>query len=162
MHSMMKNTTVSVTCALLFVFMTSLAEEGPDSKPWRKIASGSQSNIEEASRKVIQSQEQWRKWWEKHNTVEKFIDGKTVPKPPPKVDFEKESVLVATLGRRSTGGSAVRFTEICRKDGVLTATFQISSPGPEDMVTMALTSPFVVIAIPKHEGSVKFIDKTAK
>lgn len=133
-----------------------------DSKPWREIASGSQSNIEKASRQVIQSQEEWRKWWERHNAVEEFIDGETVPKQPPKVDFDKETVLAATLGRRSTGGYSIRFTEIDREGNALTATLQITSPGPDDLVTMALTSPFAVIAVPKHTGSVEFIEKKSK
>ena len=157
----MKTITLTATCALLLSFMFSPAEAGPCSKPWREIAFGSQSNIQEATRVVIQDQEQWRKWWGKHNTVENLIDGKIAPKPPPKVDFEKETVLVATLGRHSTGGYAIRFTEIDREGEAVTATLKITSPGPDDLVTSALTSPFSVIAIPKYEGCVEFVEKTA-
>ena len=77
------------------------------------------------------------------------------------VDFEKETVLVATLGRLSTGGYAFRFTEIDREGEAVTATLKITSPGPDDLVTSALTSPFSVIAIPKYEGCVEFVEKTA-
>lgn len=147
-------------CVLMFSFMaSSTAECARGSKAWRDVASGSQSNIEGVTRQVIQDQEQWRKWWRRHNTVEERIDGKTRPKPAPKVDFSEETVLAVTMGRRSSGGYAIRFTEIRRKGDVVTAVFQIKSPGPEEMVTMALTSPFAVIAIPKHEGPVKFIEK---
>lgn len=151
---------VAAFCALMFSFMaSSTAECAPGSKAWRDVASGSQSNIEEATRQVIQDQEQWRKWWQRHNTVEERIGGKTRPKPAPKVDFEEETVLAVTMGRRSTGGYAIRFIEVRRKEDVVTAVLQIKSPGPEEMVTMALTSPFAIIAIPKHEGCVEFIEK---
>ena len=153
----MKTISTVIIYALLSSLMALSAEEcSRDSKPWREIASGSQSNIEQATRQVIQNQEQWRKWWEEH------IDGKIVPKPAPKVDFEQETVLAATLGRHSTGGYAIRFTEIRRQGDQLTAVLQTKSPGSEDMVTMALTSPFAVIATPKHTGRVEFIEKAAK
>lgn len=155
----MKINSIAHSFVFIFSFMTSLtAEWAPESQEWRDVASGSQSNIEEATRQVIQDQEQWRKWWQRHNSVEERIDGETRPKPAPKVDFSEETILVATMGRRSTGGYAVRFTDIRRKGDVVTAVLQIKSPGPEEMVTMALTSPFAVIAIPKHEGRVEFIE----
>jgi hypothetical protein len=142
--------------------MTSPAEEASESKSWREIAAGSQSNIQQTTRQVIQDPEQWREWWGKHNTVEILIDGKTVAEPPPKVDFTKETVLVATMGARSSGGFAIRFTGIDREGEVVTATLKTTSPGPDDMVTMALTAPFCIIAIPKHEGRVEFADEAPK
>jgi uncharacterized membrane protein len=159
----MKSIAKTLTCALLLFIVNLAAEDcAPESKPWREVASGSQSNIQESTRQVIQTEEEWLKWWEKHNTVEMGIDGKTAPMSPPVVDFEKETVLAATLGKRSTGGHTIRFTDIRRQDDLVTATLQIKSPGSDDLVTMALTSPFAFIAIPKHEGRVKFIDKAAK
>ena len=142
--------------------MSSRAEDSSGSIAWREVASGSHSNIKQASRQVIRDQQQWIKWWQQHNKVQMHIDGKTVPKPPPEVDFEQEMVLVATLGQRSTGGYSIRFTEIRREGDVVTATLQISSPGPDDLVTQALTSPFAVIAIPQHAGRVKFVEETVK
>jgi hypothetical protein len=158
----MKNITIAATCALVFSYLPSPAADVLESKSWREIASGSQSNIQEATRQVIQDKEQWRKWWGMHNTVENFIDGKTIPAPPPKVDFEKETVLVATSGRHSTGGYAIRFTEIYREGDVATATLKITSPGPDGLVTSSLTAPFCIIAIPKLEGRVEFVEETSK
>ena len=160
----MTNSVLKIYSYALLLFMVNLSAEecSQDAEPWRVVASGSQSKIQEATRQVIQSEEEWQKWWEKHNTVEAFIDGKPVPKPPPTVDFEQETVLAATLGRRSTGGYVIRFTEIDRENEVVTATLQVESPGPEDLVTTALTSPFSVIGIRKHEGRVKFVDEQSK
>ena len=157
----MKNILIAATCALLFSSCSSPAGESSESNSWREIASGSQSNIEQATREVIQSPEAWQKWWRKHRTVETLIDGKIVPEPVPEVDFEKKTVLIATMGMLSTGGYSIRFTEIHRENDLLTATVETTSPGPDSIVTKAFTAPFSVIAIPKHEGRVEFTEETA-
>jgi len=149
-------------CALVFSCISSPAEDSQERKPWREIATGSQSGIQQATRQVIQDTEKWNKWWNEHNTVEIQIDGKLVPEPPPKVDFTKETVLLATMGTHSTGGHAIRFTGIHREGEVVTATLKTTSPGPDDLVTKALTAPFAIITIPKHEGRVEFIEETTK
>jgi hypothetical protein len=78
---------------------------------------------------------------------------------PPEVDFEKETVLVATMGMRSTGGYEIRFSDLKREGDAITVFLRTTSPGPDDMVTMALTYPFAIIAVAKHEGAVEFVVK---
>jgi len=158
----MKNPTIAVTCVLVLSYMISPAQEVTERKSFREISAGSQSNIQQATRQVIQNPEQWRKWWGQHNTVEHHIDGEIITEPPPRVDFTKETVLVATLGTHSSGGFAIRFSEVSREGEVVTATLKTTSPGPEDLVTRALTAPFCIIAIPKHEGRVEFFEEATK
>lgn len=145
---------IAATCALLFTALPASAAEPENAKPWRGIASGSESAIEKETQLVIQTPDQWRKWWTKHTSNQ--LDSANSNEPP-KVDFEKESILVATLGMRSTGGHMVDFSEVRRDGASLKVVVKVTSPGPDDMVTKALTHPFAVIAIPKHDGPIEFI-----
>jgi hypothetical protein len=147
---------IAATCALASSVFSAAAIDKPEAKTWREISSGTQSNIEEATQQVIQTNEQWGKWWSKHtNSLNKHENAEA--QKPPKVDFAKETVLVVTLGMRSTGGHAIRFSQIVREGESLKAIITTTSPGPDSMVTMALTYPFAVIAIPKHEGPIEFV-----
>lgn len=148
-------TVMAAACVLTFAVLDSPATGPAEAKPWREIASGTQSAIEEETRTVIQNQEQWRAWWKEH-TKNQFDTAQPDGQQPPKVDFEKETVLIATLGMRSTGGHQIRFSDLRRDDESMTVVLTSTSPGPDDMLTMALTHPFAVIAIPKHEGPVEF------
>ena len=130
-----------------------------ESPPWRVIAQGANSRIEEATREVFQSEDAWHDWWRRHNPVVEYVNGKTVEPPPPEVDFSKETVLAVTIGMRSTGGYAVSFAGIDYEGDTLVASLRYTAPGPDDMVTMALTAPYAIIAVPRHEGPVRFVEK---
>lgn len=153
----MKNIIIVASCALIFSYLTSASEENSKMKSWREVVAGNQSNIQQITRQVIRNQEQWVKWWDEHNPVEILVEGRTVVEPPPKVDFTVETVLVATMGRHSSGGFSIRFTGIHREGEVVTATLNTTFPGVDDIVTNVMTAPFCVIAIPKHEGRVEFV-----
>lgn len=142
----------------LAITMFPSTAEPQESKKWREIASGTRSHIEEKTQQIIQTQEQWQKWWSKHSTAQDQPGNTESPKPP-KVDFDKETVLVATMGTRSTGGHTIVFSDIRRENTSLKAVVTTSSPAPNARVTMALTYPFAIIAIPKHEGPIEFVDK---
>ena len=124
----------------------------------RTIESGSQSNIQEASREVFRSQKEWDDWWQRHNTTVEFIDGEEIKPAAPAVDFASEMVIVATLGMRSSGGYSIEFAGIRHEEDTLIASYKTTSPGPDDRVTMALTAPYTIIAVPKHDGPVRFVE----
>lgn len=149
---------IAATCALASTLLSALADESPVAKNWREVSSGTQSNLEEATQHVIQTPEAWAKWWIKHTTDRDHPENTELPKPPT-VDFNKETILIATMGIRSTGGHRIHFSKIYHEKETLKAVVTSSSPAPDEMVTMALTHPFAIIAIPKHEGPVDFISK---
>ncbi len=138
--------------------MTSAASEQDtgDQAEWRAISSGAQSNIEEATQTVIRDPQAWAEWWQSHNTTVEVIDGEESAPAPPEVDFSEETVLVATMGTRNTGGYSIAFTGIRRDGETLVATYKTESPDPDGFVTMALTAPYAIIAVPRHEGPVEF------
>lgn len=146
---------MAMACVLVTATSATAADAPSKSIAWREIASGANSAIEEATRMVIDDEQTWHAWWLRH--AANLSDG-TQPggiKPPP-VDFAKENVLVATLGMRSTGGYDIGFSAVTVDGKTLTAILRTTSPGPDDIVTRALTRPFAIIAVPKHDGEVLF------
>jgi|GEM_PF-968290 len=66
---------------------------------------------------------------------------------PPRVDFSKHMVLLVDMGRKNSGGYSVKITSVEMDRGKVVATVEHTSPGPDDMVTMALTSPWCMAEI---------------
>ena len=149
---------LATACALALTACDSGADEPDGEDGWRAIDAGDHSAIEDETRVVINDGKTWNAWWKEHA---KNIHDTSQPDgiKAPEVDLEKETVLVATLGMRSSGGHSIRFAGVNLDGETLTATLQTTSPGPEDIVTMALTYPFAIIAVPKHEGEVVFVVK---
>jgi len=154
----MKKHPITTILAAAFSFAVSAMatpEETPaDQKPWREIATGAASGIEEPSRLAIRDKKAWEAWWREH--TKNTFDPEN-PNKAPDIDFDKETILVATMGMRTSGGFSIHFGEIHKEGGTLKVTLKTQSPGPGDMVTMALTHPFAIIAIPKHDGPVEFL-----
>ncbi|MFD2890617.1 protease complex subunit PrcB family protein [Flavobacterium chuncheonense] len=65
------------------------------------------------------------------------------------VNFKENNVLILHLGQKNTGGYGIEVEDIQNKNNVITVFYKIVKPKPGEMVTMALTNPFTVAAIPK-------------
>ena len=139
--------------AALALAATTMAS--PEAKPWRQIAAGEQSGIENSGRTVIRNQEAWQAWWREH-TKNQFDPAN--PNDPPKVDFDKEMILAATMGERSSGGFGIHFAGIKTEGTTLKVIVKSTSPDPDGFVTTVMTYPFAIIAVPKHDGEVVFTD----
>jgi PrcB C-terminal len=89
------------------------------------------------------------------------------------IDWDTQMVVAVFMGMQSTGGYAVEVTNVHRESVFgtmpgqphplhfgweLVVDVRRTSPGPGDMVTMALTSPFHVITLPKSDDPVRFQD----
>ena len=65
----------------------------------------------------------------------------------PQVDFDSESVIILLAGLKRTGGYSVEPRGVTLDGRVLVVDAVVKSPPPDAIVTMALTSPFAVIAV---------------
>ncbi len=65
----------------------------------------------------------------------------------PPADFEKESVVILLAGLKRSGGYSVEARGVTLEGRVLVVDAVVKSPPPDAIVTMALTSPFAVIAV---------------
>ena len=66
------------------------------------------------------------------------------------VDLEKEYLLFVTLGEKPTGGYSVSLASasVENTDNILRLAMAVRAPAPGTMVTQAITSPCVVVAVP--------------
>lgn len=101
-----------------------------------------QTGFEEVRREVIRDTDAWRSVWMTAH------EGREPMPPIPEVDFSRNSVVLAAMGRRSTGGHEVAILEVRRTENFLVVGVREVSPGEGCMVTQALTAPAVAVRVP--------------
>lgn len=105
------------------------------------------------ARLVVRSEGEWREAWARiHQT--------RTPQPPlPAVDFARETVLLAALGERTSGGHGIVVDSVYDTGTELHAVVRRSSPGAGCVVTGALTQPVDAVRAPATGKPVKFVDR---
>jgi hypothetical protein len=78
-----------------------------------------------------------RKLWQEHTA------GVSPAPPVPDVDFSKEMVIAAFAGTRNSGGYVLSISGINVYRDRIDIDLSLTQPGPDCMVTEALTQPFV-------------------
>lgn len=122
---------------------------GPD-LPVAPIASESNSGLEDPERRVIRDNIEWAVVWAR-------IYEKRSPKPPlPAIDFSKEQVVLAALGRRPSSGYVIRITGASGTGNAITVKFESQSPGTGCGVLTVETHPVDVVKMGRTVGSVDF------
>jgi hypothetical protein len=129
--------------ALLFAF--ALMQQGP-STGIVAVAQGSRSAIGQMKEATARTPAEWQAIWKEHGAGD----------AAPGVDFAKEMVAAVFLGTRPTGGYAVEIRSTRRDGKTLVIEYVEERPGPDAIVTQALTSPFQIVRIPRFEGPVTF------
>jgi protease stability complex PrcB-like protein len=108
------------------------------------------SGIDEPGQFVLRNADNWAAIWQR-------IHGRSSPKPPvPTFDFDREMVIVATLGRQLSGGYAIRVERAYREGPTTVIVVHKESPGERCIVTNALTSPADVAKLPLSPDPVEF------
>lgn len=74
---------------------------------------------------------------------------------PPYVDFSREMVVAVFLGTRPTGGYAVVIESITRTGTDLDVLSSEGRPGAGCIVSQALTTPYVLVRVPRVTGVVR-------
>jgi hypothetical protein len=114
------------------------------------VAQGQQSGFADPEYIVIRDAGQWEKVWDRLSA------GRLPREKAPEIDFDQRMLLGAFLGEKATGGYAIRIDELVEESSSLRATVVVESPGPDEMVTMALTSPYHIVSVPKRDTPVQF------
>lgn len=65
----------------------------------------------------------------------------------PGIDFDKHDLVIATLGQRNTGGYTIQITALQLQGEALFVVGKATAPGPDDIVTQALTYPYYAVVI---------------
>lgn len=69
----------------------------------------------------------------------------------PKVDFKKRNVVALFMGQKSSGGFSIGIKDVVVKNEIATVLVNETKPQGGENVTMALTAPYCIAAIPKTE-----------
>jgi PrcB C-terminal len=119
------------------------------------LLEGTYSGIREPLQKVVTSNEDWEELWKKHVSV-------IVPQPPvPEVDFENYVVAALFAGEKRTSGYQIRIKEIAPQGQNIVVRYKMVEPPENSFMLQVLTQPFVLIELPKPQGTVQLTQQEA-
>lgn len=111
------------------------------------IARGEFSGVSDAKETLVRTAAEWGALWKAHSASQAAA---------PAVDFSQEAVAAVFLGSRPTGGFRVEITGARREVDTLVIEYVERRPDPADIVTQVVTSPYHIVKIPRHNGTVRF------
>ena len=114
--------------------------------PERIVEQGGQSRIDRPRQVTARTDAEWTALWREH----------APGRPAPAVDFLREMVLGVFLGNRPTPGYGVEIFGTRLQGAELVVQFRETPPPPGRILAQLITSPFVIVARPLHQGPVRF------
>jgi len=123
---------------------------------WKVLASGRMSTYKEPEPYAVLATTQeafLQRIWP-------FASGNRIPRPaPPEVDFGHQSVAAFFWGLKRSGGYEIEVESVDLNGDVLEVRLNLKQPAPGTMVTQALTSPYVLIAVEGKPSLARFYDQ---
>ena len=132
---------ITLTCFLVLMVSCNAKKEATTADPnagfdvLKKEANGGKDN---PGHETIKSQEKLAALYKELNVEE-----------VPQIDFATFNVVVLYMGQKNTGGFSIDVANVGISDN--TAYIKKIETSPEDMATMALTNPYVIVKIPKTD-----------
>jgi len=123
--------------------------------PVTTIQNGNFSGIREPLQVVVRTQDQWNNLWKKHASIQ------SPPSPPPGVNFTTEMVVGLFAGEKTTGGYELEITRAELKDSTLYIYYVEKNPTSGGMAIQAITQPFHLAKLPRHDTPVIFVKQTS-
>ena len=115
-----------------------------------RIGGGRYGGINDRQFLTVSSVEEWEELWGQ-------INGNVLPLPPtPSVDFEKHTLAAIFQGLQRSGGYSISVESVIEGEDRIAVRVREVEPGPRNIVTMALSSPWEVVAFPRTEKPVIF------
>ncbi len=110
------------------------------------IDKGAASDIDEARQAVARTSGEWARLWKEH----------AGDRARPAIDFGRDMVVAVFLGTRPTAGYGVEVVDAAQDGGGIVVRYRETRPQPGMMTAQVLTSPYVIVAITKAPGDVRF------
>lgn len=111
------------------------------------VVSNNNSMVEELRTAVAWKSGEWEALWRSHAGM---------LKPAPAVDLTKRTVVAVFLGSRPTAGYAVEIVGTKQEGKTLIVEWRETRPKEGMLLAQVLTSPVVIVSIPKVSGDVGF------
>jgi PrcB C-terminal len=116
---------------------------------FRTIGKGPMSGIDASRQVVVRTAADWTTLWRLHAPG---------GQPMPAVDFSRETVVGVFAGTRPTSGYGVEIVRATDANGTLTVDYVETRPAPGAVTAQIVTTPYHLVAVPKHDGEVRFQD----
>lgn len=114
--------------------------------PLRVLDKGDQSNVDDGRQVAVRTTAEWNTLWRQHSP----------DRDQPRVDFGRDMVLGVFLGSRTTAGFSVEIVSARVEQGILVVRFRETRPQSDRILAQVITSPYHLVAVPRHTGDVKF------
>jgi hypothetical protein len=117
--------------------------------PMRVLERGTQSFIDVRKEVVARSQAELDAVWKLHSPA----------RTAPPVDFGSEMVVGIFAGSRNTAGYSLEIVSVQEEptpSRALVVRYREKQPPPAAVVAQVLTSPYVLLAVPRYAGDVRF------
>jgi hypothetical protein len=111
------------------------------------IVSDNHSMVEESRTAVAWKSGEWQALWRSHAGM---------LKPAPVVDLTKRTVVAVFLGSRPTAGYTVEIVGTKQEGKTLVVEWREVKPKERMLLAQVLTSPAVIVSIPKFDGDIGF------
>jgi len=118
----------------------------PPAAEVRPVARGAISRIVEPQQVTVADQSAWATLWARH----------APGRERPAVDFSREIVIAIFMGQRTTAGYAVDVVGVREEGGATVVDYKESAPPRDAITAQVMTSPFVMVAIRKPAGAIRF------
>jgi hypothetical protein len=151
------STTISIAAGStvpveLTALMNAIRQAKPSIATTRSLEQGARSGVTQAEVAVARTQAELQAIYARHAGA-----GATVPT----VDFTQHVVVALFQGQQSSGGYAIRVSDVETVGDDVHVTVERTSPAPGSLVTLALTSPFQLATVERRSGQL-FVDGVAR
>lgn len=118
---------------------------------WSTFRTGTSSNIKNFQTRVIHTEGQFQMFWRE-------LTGDSPSSAPRDINWAREEIWVIALGERRTGGHSVmvRSVQFVNPQDIEVLFFE-RAPQPGQMVTQALTHPYIILRVERSAGRPKFV-----
>ena len=114
------------------------------------VAKGDTSWQQIARQVVVRTSTEWNALWKDHAPNAKV----------PEVDFAKNMVVGIFLGTKPSAGHQVEIVGVRPQEKDLVVEYIQKQPGRGMMAAQMLTEPYHLVSVPRHAGTVRFVQVT--
>ena len=114
-----------------------------------------------AANLVIKDAGAWLALWAQHTDMPVAVGAVPPPRPAlPAIDFARDMVIAVFMGQFGSGCYSIGVQSVVKFDARLQVSVLRTEPGPGAICTLAVTSPFHMVVLPRSDRPVEFITQT--